>query len=135
MRKLWPILIVMALVALGTSAADQVVVIKANDQGEIVLDRQATVEGATLRPGVYLVHSEVVDGTHYLHFVEESKTYEVHAAEWFEQGALTGMGEARCGTEQLTQKASETTIYLVEEPTGVRIKKVEIRGEDHAHLV
>ena len=134
MRKPWPILIVMAFVALGAIAAEQLQCIRANDQGEIVLDRQATVGDATLAAGVYLVHSEVVDGKHYIHFVEESKKYEVHAAEWFEQAPLTGIGEAKCGTEQLTKKASATAIYFAEEPTGVRIKKIEIRGEDHAHI-
>lgn len=133
MRKLWPILIVMAFVALGTIAAE-LQCMKANDQGEIVLDRQATVGDATLRPGVYLVHSEVVDGKHYIHFVEQSKKYEVHAAEWFEQAPLTGIGEAKCGTEPLTKKVSGTAIYFIEEATGVRIKKIEIGGEDHAHI-
>ncbi len=132
MRKLWPILIVLALVTLGASAGEQQC-IKANDQGEILLDREVTLGDVRLPPGVYLVHSEVVDGKHYIHFVEESKRYEVHAAEWFEAAPLTRVGEAGVATEQLTEKASGTAIYFVEEPAGLRINKVEIRGEDHAH--
>jgi hypothetical protein len=70
MRTVWPILIVITLVALGAIAAEQLQCIKANDQGEIVLGRRATVGDATLYPGVYLIHSEIVDGKHYIHFVE-----------------------------------------------------------------
>ncbi len=135
MRKLWPLLLITAFVVLGASAAEQLQCLRANDQGEIVLERQARVADATLRPGVYFVHSEIVDGKHYLHFVEESKKYEVHAEEAIDQPPLTGIGEANCGTEQLTDKVSGTAIYFIEEPTGVRIRKVEIRGEDHAHLL
>ncbi len=134
MRKLWPILTVVAIVALGAMAAEQLQCITANEQGEIVLNRPATMGDARLRPGLYSIHSEVVGGKHYVHFVEESKKYEVHAADWFEQAPLTGIAEAKCGTEQVTQKVSATAVYFVEEPTGVRIRKVEVRGEDHAHI-
>ncbi len=135
MRKLLPILIIMAFVVLGAIGAEQLQCVKANDEGELVVERQAMLADATLRPGIYLVHSEVVAGKHYVHFVEKSKRYEVHAEEAMEQVPLTGMGEANCATEQLTGKAAVTAIYLSEGPAGVRIKKVEIKGEDHAHML
>lgn len=132
MNKLWLILAIMACVVLGAIASDEMQCIKANDQGEIVLEREARVADATLRPGKYLIHSETADGKHYVHFVEEAKKYEVHAEEALEQTLLTGIGEAKCNAEQIATKASLTSIYFIEEPTG--IKKVEIRGEDHAHV-
>ena len=135
MKKLWFILTIMAFVVLGAIASEQMQCIKANDQGEIVLEREARVADAILPPGKYLLHSETADGKHYVHFVEETKQYEVWVEGAFEQTLSTHVAEAKCDTEKTVTKASLTAIYLIEEPTGMRIKKAEIRGENHVHLL
>ncbi len=131
MNKLWMVLAIMALVVVSAVATDQLQCIKANDRGEIVLDRSATVAGTILPPGTYTLHSEVKDGKHYVHFVEGSKQLEVHP-ETFEIDFSKHAAETQCTTEPGTT-ASTTAVFFTETPSGMQIQRVELQGEGHVH--
>ncbi len=133
MNKLWFILAVVALVVLGAVASEQVQCIKANEQGEIVLQREARVADKILPPGKYMLHSENAGGKHYVHFVEETRNLDI-SPESSEQFLPSHVAEAKANTENATTKPSVNAIYIVEEPAGWRITKTEIRGESHVHV-
>ncbi|HYL16964.1 MAG TPA: hypothetical protein VEV41_28280 [Terriglobales bacterium] len=132
MTKLAFVLAVVALAVLGAVAADQMQCLKANAQGEIVLAREAKIADITLPAGRYLLHSETIAGKHYVHFVEETKHFEVHP-QAFEQTLSAHIAEVKCATEA-SGKASFTAVYFIEGPTGMLIKKAEIKGENHVHV-
>ncbi len=132
MKKIWFILAIMALVVVCAAASDQLQCIKANANGEIVLDREAKVADATLPPGTYLLHSELKDSKHYVHFVEETRQLEVHP-EASELTFTSHAAEARCTTESGTT-ASTTAVFFTETPAGMTIQRAEIKGENHVHV-
>ena len=132
MTKLGFVLAVVALAVLGAVAADQLQCLKANPHGEIVLTREAKIADTTLPAGVYKLHSSTSAGKHYVHFVEETKHFDVHP-EASEYTLSAHIAEVPCTTE-VGGKASFTSVYFIEDATGMRIKKAEIKGEDHLHV-
>ncbi len=133
MNKLWFILAVVALVVLGAVASEQVQCIKANEQGEIVLQREARVADKILPPGKYMLHSENAGGKHYVHFVEEARNLDI-SPESSEQFLPSHVAEVQVTTEDAATKFSRDAIYVIEGPAGWRITKAEIRGESHVHV-
>lgn len=132
MSKLWLIPAIVALVVVGATAGDQMQCIKANNKGEIVLDREAKIGDATLPPGTYTLRSGLKDGKHHVYFVEEVKQFEVHP-EAQELTFTTHAAEAPCTAESGT-KATLTAVFYTEIPGGIRIKRAELKGEDHVHV-
>ncbi len=135
MSKFWFIaaLAVIALFVLVTAASSgDMKCIKANRQGEIVIPQEAKIAEAVLPPGNYVLHSTDKDGKHYVHFVEETKHFEVHP-ETSLQSFQTHVAEVTCAKENAT-KPSMSAVFYTEEDGVMRIKKAEIQGEEHIHV-
>lgn len=120
------------LVALVAQSGDQMKCVTANSNGEIVLSQQAHVGSDMLPPGKYLLHSSDANGKHYVHFVEESKQFEVHP-EASEQTYSTHVAEVTC-MKETANKPSATAVFYTEADGGMRIIKAQIKGEDHVHV-
>jgi hypothetical protein len=138
MQKRW-LLAVMAVVVTGilllsvkvVSAADEQVV-KVGKKGEIRFSQDTQVGDLTLKAGHYQMQHRV-DGTdHMIHFTELKGGHNPY----YPSGP-TGMahpGEVKCRLEPMSAKAKETAVTVSTESGVRRITRVEIEGENVAHV-
>lgn len=112
--------------------------------GEVTLTTETRIADITLKPGRYYIDHRV-EGTlqprrvsgHYVHFTE--MTAQEHQKR---QGARNAIGEytvahpgeIQCVLEALTKKAAKTTVFAATENGVNRITRIEITGEDVAHV-
>jgi hypothetical protein len=84
------------------------------------------VGGLKLEPGRYKIQHRVEGADHFVHFTEVTKA---------SGGATVGHpGEVRCSVEPLDKKVRATAVYTTKEGEAQRVTKVEIAGENVAHL-
>lgn len=138
MKNRWMLLsltlIVAAIVILSVTiaaAADQQVV-KVGKKGDIIFTQETMVGDLTLKPGHYQILHRAEGEDHLFHFVElkghnpyqgwQSYRWESHA------------GEVKCRIEAMDAKASETKVMVDTEGGTRRVTRIEIRGENVAHL-
>ena len=139
MKNRWLLLsiavMVAAMVVLSTTvaaAADQQV-IKVGKKGEVMLDQETQVGDLTLKPGHYQMQHRVDGEDHMIHFTELKG---VHRNPSY-QSSPTGTahpGEVKCRLEPMNAKASETRVTLSTEGGVRRITRIEIQGENVAHV-
>ena len=118
-------------------------VLAVGEKGDVTLTTETTIANITLKPGRYYIEHRV-EGTvqprrvagHYIHFTQV--TQEEHLRR---QGARKAVeytvahpGEIECGLEALKKKASKTAISTTTENGISRITRIEIAGEDVAHI-
>ena len=124
--------------ALGVAqvmAADQGQVMKVGKKGDIHFSEPTTVGTITLKPGNYQLQHRVENGEHYIHFTEikHSPSRDEHYA----RGGVSGAahpGEVQCKLEPLDKKVESTAVYVDTEGGARRITKIEIAGENVAHV-
>lgn len=123
MCKSWILALLSGIVALVmlvgvTRAADQQT-IKVGKKGQIVLDKETKVGDATLMAGTYQIQHRVEGADHIVVF-----------------NSRMGMKpiEVKCKLEPLQKKASETAMFLNTADGGPRIVRIEIAGENVAHV-
>lgn len=112
-------------------AAEHEHAVNVGKTGEIAFDKETKVGDLTLKPGRYQFQHRVEGSNHFVHFTE-----------WTEPNPASGHsgtpkahpGEAKCRLEQLDKKASQTRVFLDTEGTPQRVTKVEVAGENVAHL-
>ena len=109
--------------ALG--AKQQIIVGKT---GVFTLASATKVGSLTLQPGRYLLqHREERSAGHAMHFVGFSPLYHggIEPSQRFEQ---------KCKVVPLPAKATRTRIFLVKTNGGEQITRIEIKGENVAHV-
>lgn len=111
-------------------AAEHEHALKVGKTGEVTFDKETKVGDLTLKPGRYKMQHRVDGSDHFVHFTEWTKGRYV---------AETGTpkahpGEAKCRLEPLNKKVSRTAVYMVDEGAVRRLTKVEVGGENVAHL-
>ena len=127
--------IVTGILLLGVSvasAADEQV-IKVGKKGEMMFSQDTQVGDLTLKAGHYQMQHRVDGSDHMIHFTELKG---VHRNPYYESGA-TGTahpGEVKCRLEPMNAKASETRVTLSTEGGVRRITRIEIQGENVAHV-
>ena len=133
-RRFLPSLLVAAAVLLFYSgaaiAAEHEHALKVGKTGEVAFDKETKVGDMTLKPGRYKFQHRVEGDDHFVHFTEWTKPY---------PAGSTGTpkahpGEMKCRIEPLSKKVSRTTIYTVDEGALRRLTKVEVGGENVAHV-
>ncbi len=110
-------------VVLAQEAGRQLTVGK---RGEFSLTSETKAGTLTLAPGRYILQHRVTRGDHAFHFVniipyEPSVSY-------------VPQGEQKCKLEPLKAKSERTQVYLVDEDGAKRITRIEIKGENVAHV-
>ncbi len=104
--------------------------LKVGKTGQVTFDKETKVGDMTLKPGRYKFQHRVEGSEHFVHFTEWTKPYPSGSS-----GTPTAHpGEAKCKLEPLSKKVSQTRIYTVDEGTARRLTKVEVGGENVAHL-
>lgn len=138
MKKRWLLLsmavMVAATVVLITTvaaAADQQV-IKVGKKGEVMLSQETQVGDLTLKPGHYQMQHRVDGEDHMIHFTELKGMHNPS-----HPGGPTGTahpGEVKCRLEPMNAKASQTAVTMSTEGGVRRITRIEIAGENVAHV-
>lgn len=114
----------------ATIAAEHEHALKVGKTGEVTFDKETKVGDLTLKPGRYRFQHRVEGDDHFVHFTEFTKG--IRAGE---SGAPKAHpGEVKCRIEPLSKKVSQTTIYSVDEGATKRVTKVEVGGENVAHV-
>ena len=132
-RFLLSLFVATATLSICTSAAiaqEHEHALKVGKTGEVTFDKETMVGDLTLKPGRYKFQHRVEGSDHFVHFTEwtkgrfsgESGTPKAHP------------GEEKCRLEPLSKKVSQTAIYTTSEGGVNRVTKVEVAGENVAHV-
>ena len=115
------------------------------EKGEITLTTETRIADITLKPGRYYIDHRVQETlqprrvfAHYIHFTEvtpESTQRRRAAREALGGTAVAHPGEIECKVEALPKKASKTTVVTTIEDGVPRITRIEIAGENMAHVL
>ena len=107
--------------------------LKVGKTGEVTFDKETKVGDLTLKPGRYKFQHRVEAGEHFVHFTEWTKPVPgPYSASTY---AKAHPGEVKCRVEELSKKVRDTTLYLTTEGNAMRITKVEVGGENVAHIL
>ena len=129
-----PALLVAAAMLFSNSvaavAAEHEHALKVGKTGEVTFSKETKVGDMTLKPGRYKFQHRVEGEDHFVHFTEWTKPYPTGST-----GAPKAHpGEMKCRIEPLSKKVSATTIFTVDEGATQRLTKVEVGGENVAHV-
>ena len=113
-------------------------------KGDVTLTKETRIAGITLKPGRYYIEHRV-EGTvqprrvagHYLHFIQvtpEQHQKRQAARDAIGEYTVAHPGEIECTLETLKKKASKTTLTTTTENGIDIITRVEIAGENVAHI-
>ena len=124
------LVISLILLASTFAVAGQTNSIKVGKKGDITLSQETRVGDLTLKPGHYEIQHRVVGKDHMIHFTElkGGNPYSPNPT------GTAHPGEIKCRLEPMATKASETAVYTEEEGGMRRITKIEIKGENVAHV-
>ena len=113
-------------------AANREQALKVGKKGDIKLTTETMVGNIMLKPGRYKIQHRVEGEDHFIHFTEVTgpDVYGTHGG----GVAKAHPGEVKCKLEPLPKKAEFTTVYIDSEGGMSRVTKVEIAGENVAHL-
>lgn len=105
---------------------------KIGKTGDVTFDKETMIGDLTLKPGRYKFQHRVDGGNHFVHFTEWEKasTGVIQVV----TGPKAHPGEVQCKVEMLNKKVSGTTFYTSTEGAGQRITRIEVEGENVAHL-
>ncbi len=111
-------------------AAEHEHALKVGKTGQVTFDKETRVGDITLKPGRYKFQHRTEGPDHFVHFTEWTKSFPAHSS----GTPKAHPGEARCRLEPLSKKVSRTTVYMASEGDAMRVTKVEVGGENVAHL-
>lgn len=141
MKNRWLLLSMVVMVAatlvLGTTvaaAADQQV-IKVGKKGEIDFDQPTQVGDVTLPAGHYVLQHRVSGSDHFVKFVGAKEMQHAGSSMTMPmQMGPTTTKEIKCRVEPLNQKVEQTAAIIDTEGGVRRIIRVEVAGENVAHV-
>ena len=106
--------------------------LKVGKRGDFTLTTETMVGNMMLKPGRYIIQHRVEGEDHFIHFTEVTGP-DVHGTHG---GGVPKAhpGEVKCKLEPLSKKAEATAVYTDSKGGMNRVTKVEIAGENVAHL-
>ena len=139
MQKRW-LLLSMAVMVTGilllsvtvASAADEQVV-KVGKKGEMMFSQDTQVGDLTLKAGHYQMQHRVDGSDHMIHFTELKGVHRNPSYESAPSGEAHP-GEVKCRLEPMSAKAKQTAVSMSTEGGVRRITRIEIAGENVAHV-
>lgn len=125
-----------ALFYIGAAAiaAEPEHAMKVGKTGEVIFDKETKVGDLTLKSGRYHLQHRVEGSDHFVHFTEWTKPNPAYPSQPTSGQLKAHPGETKCKLEMLDKKASQTQVFLQAEGPTQRVVKVEVRGENVAHL-
>ena len=112
-------------------AADHEHAMKVGKTGEVTFDKETKIGDLTLKSGHYKFNHRVEGSDHFVHFTEWTNPVPNTILRTTEKAHP---GEVKCRIESLSKKIAGTTIYTTDEGNGARITRVEVEGENVAHV-
>jgi hypothetical protein len=131
MRKMQLLLVLITLIAAVTLAAAQDQIIKAGEKADIQLNQETKVGDVVLKPGHYQIQHRVSGSDHFVQFVAFKGHSTITSSN---PASVVDAGEIKCSVEPLTKKSQQTTVHMTDEAGVRRITRVEIRGDNVAHV-
>ena len=113
-------------------------------KGDVTFTSEVRIADVVLKPGRYYIEHRVEGSvlprrieTHYIHFTEV--TQQEHQRREAVRDSISGKtiahpGEIECELEALKGKASKTTVFTTTDDGIRRITRIEIAGENVAHI-
>lgn len=95
--------------------------LKVGKTGEITFSQETRIGDVVLPPGAYRFAHRASGDDHFVKFMET-------------KGKARDFGEIKCQIEPLTGKVSRTAISMTDEGGTRRITRIEVRGENVAHV-
>ncbi len=128
-----PLLAAAAWISTGTPALaahghDE---LKVGKTGDITFRTETKVGDLTLEPGRYKFQHRVEGENHFVHFTEWSKPYSYYETAG---GPKAHPGEVKCKLEPLAKKVSGTKVYTTADGGARRVTRIEVGGENVAHI-
>lgn len=114
--------------ALAAHGHDQ---LKVGKSGEVTFSSETKVGDITLEPGRYKLQHRVEGEDHFVHFTEWSTPNPYYPTSG---GPTAHPGEVKCKLEPLAKKVQSTTVWTVAENGTRRLTRVEVGGENVAHI-
>lgn len=105
--------------------------LKVGKTGEVNFNKETKVGDVTLKPGRYKFQHRAVGSDHFVHFTKWGKP---NPYGYLMTSPKAHPGEAQCRLEALSKKVSRATVYMTSEGEAMRVTKVEVGGENVAHL-
>jgi hypothetical protein len=106
--------------------------IKVGKTGDIVFSEKTIVGDVTLVPGHYYMKHEVIGSDHFVNFVQQKHVNQHDLTSHMMGAAHPGM--TKCALEPLSKKAQQTAVTIDTAGGAQRITRIEIAGENVAHL-
>ena len=114
-------------------------------KGEVTFTAETRIADIMLKPGRYYLDHRVEGTTqprrvaaHYIHFTEvtpaEHQKRQAARDTLGKNAVVSHPGEIECELEALEKRAALTTVFTVEENGVRRITRIEIAGENVAHV-
>ncbi len=132
---LWSMAVIVAgILLLGVtiaSAADEQV-IKVGKKGEVMFGQDTQVGDLTLKAGHYQMQHRVDGSDHMVHFTEFKGMHNPSAPGG--PASAANRGEVKCRLEPMSAKAKQTAVTVSTEGGARRITRIEIAGENVAHV-
>lgn len=119
------------VVGFAQASTNQTKVGKADD---VTLSSITKVGNLTLQPGHYILQHKGNLTAHAMHFVSFTPYSGSGRARTYYGSYRTDVGAAECKMERLNAKIKKTQVFFAEENGVKRISKIEIKGENVAHL-
>ena len=120
-------------VAFAFAANDQVV--KVGKKGDVTFSEPTQVGDVTLPPGHYVFQHRVSGDDHFVKFVgaKEMQHAGTSMTSTMQMGPTTSK-EIKCTAEPLNQKVKQTAVTINTEGGVRRITRIEVAGENVAHV-
>jgi hypothetical protein len=116
----------------SATANSQERTLKVGKNGEMTFDTETKVGDITLKPGRYRFQHRVEGEDHFVHFTQWTAQNPYRPGETGAPKAHPG--EVHCRIEPLAKKAAQTKVSLQKEDSAYRLVRVEVAGENVAHL-
>ena len=137
MKNRWLLLGIVVMVAATVvlsitiaTAADQQV-IKIGKKGEVIFNQPTQVGDITLSPGHYVLQHRVSGDDHFVKFVSAKAGATMTMT--MPMGETTTK-EIKCAVEPLNQKVTQTTVHIDTSSGSRKVTRIEIAGENVAHV-
>ncbi len=131
LTTLLTILAFLVLISTASFAADDKIVV--GKKGEILISQPTRFGDVLLPKGHYRMEHRVVGTDHFLHFAE----LKMRSGQHMTSSAMDvkhAFPDVKCQTEALTSKVRDTAIHSKFENGEHVVTRVEIRGENVAHV-
>jgi hypothetical protein len=106
------------------------------EKGDVTFTTETRLADITLKPGRYYIQHRVEGAAHYVHLTQVTPKLSLkrRASDAIGEDTIAHPGEVECELEALKKKAGKTSVFTTKEDGISRIIRIEIAGEDVAHI-